>query len=170
MRHFRNLRWWKPTPAKEEETWRILELIDQVARGKTPELGDKTKCQKERDMEELNIEIPEEILREMQEDEEAEREEERAAWAAEKEGRILYLEALKIVKERPDLDPGGDMPEWGILEPKKFFIWALLSIMFVANGEQDLRVRVKDDLKPFVDWYSRASEFEKSEAWNLFKE
>jgi hypothetical protein len=119
-------------------------------------------------MEELNIEIPEEILREMREDEEAEKEEERAAWVAKKEGVTLFQEAQEIVRKRPDLDPGGDMPEWGILEPKKFFIWALLSIMFVANGDEDLRVKVKDDLKPFADWYSRASEFEKSEAWNLF--
>ena len=49
MRHGRKLRWWKPTPAKEEETWRILQLIDQVARGKTPELGDKLKYHKEKE-------------------------------------------------------------------------------------------------------------------------
>jgi len=40
--------------------------------------------------------------------------------------------------------------------------------MFVTNGERNLRVKVKDDLKPFVDWYARASEFERSEAWDLF--
>jgi hypothetical protein len=123
----------------------------------------------ERHMEELNIEIPEEILREMQEDEEAEKEEERAAWAAEKEGRILYLEALKIVQERPDLDPRNETPEWALSYPKKFLIWGLLDNLFWANGEQDLQVRVKDDLKPFVDWYSQASKFEKSEAWSLFE-
>lgn len=116
------------------------------------------------------VEIPEEILREMQEDEEAEKEEEQAARIAKSEGMILYQEAREIVNKRPDLDPGGDMPEWGILEPKKFFIWALLSILFVANGDEDLRVKVKDDLKPFADWYSRASEFEQSEAWELFKD
>jgi hypothetical protein len=37
MRHCRKPRWWKPTPAKEEEVWRILGLIDQVARGKQGE-------------------------------------------------------------------------------------------------------------------------------------
>jgi len=37
MRHCRKPRWWKPVPAKEEETRRILELIDQVAPGKQGE-------------------------------------------------------------------------------------------------------------------------------------
>jgi len=37
VRHCRKPRWWKPVPAKEEETWRILELIDQVAQGKQGE-------------------------------------------------------------------------------------------------------------------------------------
>jgi hypothetical protein len=34
MRHCRKPRWWKPVPAKEEEVWRILELIEQVTREK----------------------------------------------------------------------------------------------------------------------------------------
>ena len=106
---------------------------------------------------------------ENEEDEIVELEHEIAVSTVEKEGRSLHLEALKIVQERPDLDPRNEMEEWGISYPRKFLIGRLLDNLFLANGEEDLRVRVKDDLMPFVDWYSRASKFEKSEAWSLFE-
>ena len=106
---------------------------------------------------------------ENEEDEIVELEHKIAVLTVEKEGRSIYLKALKIVQERPDLDPRNEKPEWALSYPRKFFIGSLLDNLFWANGEQDLQVRVKDDLKPFVDWYSRASEFEKSGAWSLFE-
>jgi hypothetical protein len=153
-------------------------LIDQVAQGKTPEPGDnKQKPKGARDMEELDLEVSgefeemgnEEEEMENEEDEIAELEHKIAVLTVEKEGRSLYLEALRIVQERPDLDPRNEMEEWGISYPRKFLIGRLLDNLFWANGEEDLRVGVKDDLKPYVDWYSRASKFEKSEAWSIFE-
>jgi len=169
MRHCKNLRWWKPTPAKEEEVWRILELIDQVARGKTPELGDKIKSKRRKKMEKFEETENWEEEMENEEDEIVELEHKIAVLTVEKEGRSLYLEALRIVQERPDLDPRNETPEWALSYPRKFLIGGVLNNLFWANGEEDLRVRVKDDLSPYVDWYTRASKFEKSEAWSLFE-
>lgn len=40
MKHCKKPRWWRLEPAKEEELWRILQLIDQVARERGREPGE----------------------------------------------------------------------------------------------------------------------------------
>lgn len=98
----------------------------------------------------------------LREDVKAELEEQLKKQQAQDMAEKLSLEATRICSLRPEFYESYD-PGLG-LSPEAFRIWSLLNLLFAANGEADLTVKLEQpDLAPFVDWFRRASEFEQAD-------
>jgi hypothetical protein len=89
-------------------------------------------------------------------------------------GDKLYREGQAIVARLPRLNPLDDEGIWESKisdYPKRMFIWGLLNLIFVENGEENPLVKVNSPpLESTIDWYKRAIDFEASAAWDEFWE